>query len=109
MHEAFQGGALTEVTFYVLLGVYTPRHGYGIMRFIEHETRGRLVPGAGTLYGAIRALLKKGWIEPFGAQEAKGKKKYRITPSGRQAVGAEILRLKELCRTAEKITEGVEP
>lgn len=111
MHETFQGGALTEVTFYILLSVYRPNHGYGIMRFIEDETGGRLVPGPGTLYGAIRALLKKGWIEPFGeeGEENKGKKEYRITPSGRRAAEAELLRLKELCRTAEKITGGAEP
>jgi DNA-binding PadR family transcriptional regulator len=111
MHETFQGGALTEVTFYILLSVYRPNHGYGIMRFIEDETGGRLVPGPGTLYGAIRALLKKGWIEPFDeeGEENKGKKEYRITSSGRRAAEAELLRLKELCRTAEKITGGAEP
>ena len=59
MRDTVKGGALTEATLYILLSVYTPNHGYGIMQFIEKETEGRLVLGAGTLYGALNNLLKK--------------------------------------------------
>lgn len=60
MRDNIKGKALTETTFYVLLSVFTPRHGYAMMQFIEQETAGRLSLGAGTLYGAINALLKRG-------------------------------------------------
>ena len=43
-----KSGALTEVTFFILLSLYTPKRGYAIMQFIENETKGRLLLGAGT-------------------------------------------------------------
>ena len=33
------------------------------MKFVEEKTQGRLVLGAGTLYGAINALEKRNWIK----------------------------------------------
>ena len=59
-----KGGALTEVTFLILLSFYEPRHGYAVMQFIEEKTGGRLVLGAGSLYGALNTLTEKGWIKP---------------------------------------------
>ena len=64
MRDNVKGGALTEVTFYILLSLYTPKHGYAVMQFIEETTGGRLSLGAGTLYGALNALQEKGWIAP---------------------------------------------
>ena len=105
MRDNAKGGALTEVTFYILLSLYTPRHGYAIMQFIEETTGGRLLLGAGTLYGALNALEEKGWIAPYG--ESGGRKKaYCVTPSGRQAAERELSRLKELTQTASQIMEG---
>ena len=59
MRDNTKGGALTEVTFFILLSLYTPKHGYAIMQFIENETKGRLILGAGTLYGALNTLQEK--------------------------------------------------
>ncbi len=42
MREHTKGGALTEVTFYILLALYTPKHGYAVMQFIEEKTGGFL-------------------------------------------------------------------
>ena len=42
MRDNTKGGALTEVTFYILLSLYTPKHGYAVMQFIEEKTGGRL-------------------------------------------------------------------
>ena len=49
MRDNVKGGALTEVTFLILLALYKPRHGYAIMQFVEEKTCGRVVLGAGTL------------------------------------------------------------
>ena len=73
MRDNTKGGALTEVTFYILLSLYTPKHGYAVMQFIEEKTGGRLSLGAGTLYGALNSLQDKKWIEPCG--DCDGRKK----------------------------------
>lgn len=108
MKDQVKGGALTEVTFYILLSLYTPRHGYAIMQFISEKTGGRLRLGAGTLYGALNTLEEKGWIEPLGNDGGR-KKEYRITALGREAAERELRRLRELVCTAEKILGGKEP
>lgn len=105
MRDQVKGGALTEVTFYILLSVYTPRHGYAIMQFISEETGGRLRLGAGTLYGALNTLEGKGWIEPRGSADGR-KKEYQITSLGREAAERELHRLRELVCTAEEIMGG---
>ena len=63
MRDNAKSGALTEVTFYILLSLYTPKHGYAVMQFVEEKTGGRLSLGAGTLYGALNSLQDKKWIE----------------------------------------------
>ena len=65
MRDNAKSGALTEVTFYILLSLYTPKHGYAVMQFVEEKTGGRLSLGAGTLYGALNSLQDKKWIEPY--------------------------------------------
>ena len=37
---------MTEVTFFILLSLYTPKRGYAIMQFIENETKGRFTIGS---------------------------------------------------------------
>lgn len=104
MRDSAKGGALTEVTFYILLALLTPKHGYAIMRFVEEQTGGRLTLGAGTLYGALNALEEKGWIAPWGMDGGR-KKEYRVTALGREAAEKELSRLRELTRTAETLME----
>ena len=65
MRDNARGGALTEVTFFILLALYRPKHGYAIMQFIEEKTGGRLTgpKGAAALLGihytTLRAHLKR--------------------------------------------------
>ena len=105
MRDNEKGGALTEVTFFILLSLYTPRHGYAIMQFIQERTQGRLSLGAGTLYGALTTLQQKGWIAPWG--EASGRKKeYQITEEGRAVAQRELARLPTHTATAQEIMGG---
>lgn len=109
MRDHVKGGALTETTFFILLAVFEPKHGYGIMQFIEEQTEGRLVLGAGTLYGAIKTLDKKGWIqEVLEEGESSRKKQYIITELGREVAKQELNRLESLCGTAKQIMKGGE-
>ncbi|MCR5585368.1 MAG: helix-turn-helix transcriptional regulator [Lachnospiraceae bacterium] len=102
MKDNVKSGALTEVTFFILLALYTPRHGYAIMQFIDEKTGGRLVLGAGSLYGALNTLNEKGWIEPYGNDNGRTKE-YIITPTGKEIAEKELLRLRNLVKIAGDI------
>lgn len=105
MRDSAKGGALTEVTFYILLALFKPKHGYAIMHFVEEKTGGRLSLGAGTLYGALTALEEKGWIARYGNEWGR-KKEYLITELGKKIAAKELARLQELTQTAAEIIEG---
>lgn len=105
MRDSSSGGALTEVTFYILLALCEPRHGYAVMQFVSERTHGRLSLGAGTLYGALGTLEKRGWIEPLGGDARR--REYVITPDGLAAAEDELARLRSLAAAAEEILKGV--
>lgn len=98
---------LTEALFYILLAVRHPNHGYGIIQEVEELTAGRVVLGAGTLYGAIQSLEKKGWIRIYSEDtESRKKKEYLITEDGKSAFQEERQRLEELLQNAKHMDEG---
>ena len=89
---------LTEAVYYILLSLQTPMHGYGIINL-----------GAGTLYGAISALLEKKFIAEYKTEDSKRgpkKKEYIITDLGLEALKAELCRLEELAENGKKILGG---
>ena len=96
-------GALTETTYYIMLSLYHPLHGYGIMQRTAELSGGRVRLAAGTLYGALSTLCDKGWIRLLPSEEDSRKKEYTITPKGREALEAEVRRLRELVASGEKV------
>ncbi|MFR9232184.1 MAG: PadR family transcriptional regulator [Eisenbergiella massiliensis] len=105
---------LTESYFYILLCLYRhANHGYGIMQEAGELSGGRVRIGSGTMYGAVSNMMKKGWIAECDAEpgmERRGsrntgvrKKLYVLTDTGRQALEAELVRLIEMLKSAEKI------
>ena len=44
---------LSESTYYIMLMLTEPLHGYGVMQKVETMTGGKVVIGPGTLYGAF--------------------------------------------------------
>ncbi len=97
---------LTEAVYYILLSLFEPLHGYGIMQKVETLSRGRVRLAAGTLYGAINTLLEKQWIKALPGESSSRKKEYVILEEGKQAVISEISRLRELLQNGEMITGG---
>ena len=108
MVESSERGALTEAVFYILLSLYTPMHGYGIMQNTKDLSNERLSLGAGTLYGAINTLLEKNWIKLIEGEKDARKKEYSITELGKKVMVGEMVRLKELLDNGEKIVGGEE-
>ena len=101
-----EGIALTEAVYYILLSLYSPMHGYGIMQNVSHLSEGRVNLAAGTLYGALNSLLEKGWITSLPGEENSRKKQYEITAPGKEMAKSELLRLRELLTNGEKIIGG---
>ena len=88
--------ALTESTYYILLALRNPQHGYGIMQNVEEMSRGRVHLAAGTLYGALTAMQEKRWIRLLPGDANSRKKEYMLTEEGKNILIAEIGRLQEL-------------
>jgi len=97
---------LTESVYYIMLSLVSPRHGYGIMQHIHEISNGRVKMGPGTLYGAIKTLLERGWIEHVKANPDSRKKQYMLTEEGKNVVKAEINRLQELLYNGKQMMGG---
>lgn len=95
--------ALTESTYYILLSLYAPRHGYGIMQQTEEMSHGRVRLAAGTLYGALNTLCDKGWIIQLPVDDGSRRKEYRLTEKGLAILRQEVRRLRELADNGNKI------
>jgi len=90
---------LTEATYYILLSLRAPLHGYGIIKNVEEITNGRLKLAAGTLYGVIQNLIKYNLIILYNIEENnKKKKEYLITNDGLDLLKYETKRLKEMIK-----------
>ena len=96
--------ALTEATYYILLSLWTPQHGYGIMQQTAERSQGRVRLAAGTLYGALSSLVEKGWIAQLPEKERR--KEYKLTELGRSVLRAEHARLQQLVEHGNAVMEG---
>lgn len=104
LKDKIQESPLTETALLVLLAMYKPNHGYGVMQFVENRTHGRVVFGPGTLYGSINNLAKKKWITQCINVEGERKKEYVITDLGKKQVKAELERIREVYKIGMEIT-----
>jgi len=98
--------ALTEGIYYILLSLYEPLHGYGIMQKVENLSAGRVKLAAGTLYGALTSMVDKGWIQAMGTVQNSRKKEYVITELGKRIAESELFRLRELVANGERMIEN---
>ena len=71
-----------------------PMHGLAALRWIEHVTHERLQIEEGALYPALHRMEQRGWLDAeWGYTDRNRKAKfYRLTPSGRRQLAAELSR-----------------
>ncbi|MCS4609174.1 PadR family transcriptional regulator, partial [Enterobacter kobei] len=69
-----------------------PRHGLGVLRWIEEVTGDRLQIEEGALYPALHRLEARGWIAGEWGYTERGRraKFYRLTSEGRRQLTAEL-------------------
>ncbi len=86
---------LTETTYYVLLSLLEPAHGYIIMQKVEDLSNQQVRIAAGTLYGAIDNLLKQELIKSVKSKD-KRRKTYVITDKGKEVLQLDFLRMQHM-------------
>jgi DNA-binding PadR family transcriptional regulator len=92
---------LTESTFYILLALVEPMHGYGVMQKVEILSEGTVNIGPGTLYGAFQALEKEALIVKVGEEERR--KIYVLTAKGREVLKQQVNRFAIMVRSGSKV------
>ena len=97
--------ALTEAVYYILLALYQPNHGYGIMQKAEELSNGRVRLAAGTLYGALNGMCEKGWIVQLPVESGSRRKEYCLTEAGFAVLDNELARLEKLVKDGRKVLE----
>jgi len=92
---------LTETTYYILLSLLEPAHGYFIMQKIEELSEGQVRLAAGTLYGAIENLIKLEFIMPIPSED-KRRKVYQITEKGKEILKLDLERMQHMVSITQK-------
>ena len=87
---------LTEATYYIMLTLIEPLHGYAIMQKVEQISKGTVRVGPGTLYGVFDTLEASGLI--IMVKEEDRRKSYLLTPKGKEVLISQIKRLEVMTR-----------
>ena len=95
---------LTESTYYIMVALAEPLHGYGVMQKVEVMSEGTVKIGPGTLYGAFQALEKEQLIIKVGEEERR--KSYALTSKGRDVLQKQIDRLRIMLRNGSTVGNG---
>lgn len=84
-----------------------PMHGWGISQRIQQFSSGVLDVNQGSLYPALQRLEVKGWIDSEWrtTENNRQAKYYRLTASGRKALGAETASWRRYVTAVESILE----
>ena len=84
-----------------------PMHGWGISARIQQVSRGALDVNQGSLYPALQRLEQRGWVESDWrtTENNRRAKYYRLTASGRRAVGAETASWRRYVEAVELILD----
>jgi DNA-binding PadR family transcriptional regulator len=87
---------LTEATYYIMLTLIEPLHGYAVMQKVEQISRGKVRVGPGTLYGVLNTLEASGLI--VMVKEEDRRKSYMLTAKGKGVLLNQIKRLEIMIR-----------
>jgi DNA-binding PadR family transcriptional regulator len=98
---------MTETTYYIMLSLLVPLHGYGIMQRVTELSAETVNIAPGTLYGALENLKKQNLISLVEEASEKRRKVYQLTDLGREVVRLECKRLQNLVAVSATLLEGV--
>ena len=97
---------LTPIVFHILLALSgEERHGYGIIKEVEASTEGQVLIQTGTLYQAIKRLLKAGLIREVESRidpalDDERRRYYALSGMGKRVLSEEVMRLERMVQLA---------
>jgi DNA-binding PadR family transcriptional regulator len=94
---------LTEATYYTMLALIKPTHGYAVMQQTEETSQGTVSIGPGTMYGIFSTLEKQGLIQL--TKEEERRKCYTLTEKGKKVLREQIIRLAIMTENGVKALE----
>jgi DNA-binding PadR family transcriptional regulator len=92
---------LSEATFYVMLALTQPMHGYAIMQKVDAMSEGSVALGPGTLYGVFGTLEKQALIVKVAEEERR--KVYALTELGKDVLAEQVRRLEIMLGNARAL------
>lgn len=94
--------SVSQSEFYILLSLaIKERHGYEIMKQVEHDSGQKVLLGPGTLYGSIKRMLQSRLIEEVSGNNSR-RKYYTLTEKGRKSLAAELQRYNDAVELAKR-------
>ncbi|MFE5323099.1 PadR family transcriptional regulator [Paenibacillus sp. NPDC056579] len=97
---------LTDSAYYIMLSLLSPRHGYGIMKYIEELTDGEVTIGPATLYTLIKKLQEADYIL-LDESDTERRKTYTATEKGKAITLNEIERRARMAHHGKIALESV--
>jgi DNA-binding PadR family transcriptional regulator len=94
---------LSESTYFILLSLVEPLHGYGVMQKVENLSQGAVKIGPGTLYGAFSTLESEKLI--VKVSEVERRKNFTLTDKGRKVLLAQIQRYEMLTNSGLEVID----
>ena len=92
---------LSESTYYILLTLVEPLHGYGVMQKVETLSNGLVKIGPGTLYGAFTTLEKEKLITKVSEMDRR--KTYSLTSKGKTVLSRQIERVEMMLKNGDQV------
>lgn len=109
MFEKGNKTSLTPAVFHILLALSGGElHGYGIMKQVKEDSKGKVKMGAGTLYGTIKRTLDAKLIKECDKRvdaELGDERRiyYQITGLGKKALSDELERYHSIVSLAQEL------
>ncbi len=97
---------LSEATYYIMLTLVEPLHGYGVMQKVQEISQGTVTIGPGTLYGAFSTLEKEKLI--IMVREEERRKCYTLTEKGQQILAEQIRRMEIMTANGQEVKEKLD-
>ena len=100
--KALDEDILTDSTYYILLTMVEPIHGYAIMQQVQEISDGEVVIGPASLYTILKKLQTADLIELLEDEEER-RKNYRLTDKGKSILKKDINRRIAMVEHGKKV------